>query len=170
MIDPIFVDASAWVAITNRTDRHHREAQRAYHQLLSSATPLITSTWTAYEALSIVKTRLGYDKAEKLWERIRQPFVVSLVKVTEQIEAMRCGFSGNIKTKIGASSIVRVCWLWKKLAAIGRLHMIDTLQKQAGNTAFHWLGIHDRQKYVQQSKIGNLESKMMTGVFFASCS
>jgi predicted nucleic acid-binding protein len=60
MSEPVFVDASAWVAITNRTDRVHGEALRIYHRLLRSQIPLITSTWTAYEALTIVKTKLGY--------------------------------------------------------------------------------------------------------------
>ncbi len=83
----VFVDASAWVAITNRKDAFHEEALRLFRRLLQSKTPLITSTWTAYEALTIVKTRLGYSQAEKLWERIRRPSIVELVAVDERIEA-----------------------------------------------------------------------------------
>ena len=87
MSKPVFVDASAWVAITNGTDRYHREAFRLYHRLLRSGTPLVTSTWTAYEALSIVKTKLSYHLAERLWERMLRPSVVNLIKVDERIEA-----------------------------------------------------------------------------------
>ncbi len=87
MNEPVFVDASAWVAITNKRDRHHNEALRVYGGLLRSVVPLITSTWTAYEALTIVKTRLGYNQAERLWERIQRPSVVDLVTVDERIEA-----------------------------------------------------------------------------------
>jgi predicted nucleic acid-binding protein len=87
MSEPVFVDASAWVAITNKTDRFHDEALRVYRRLLRSQTPLITSTWTAYEALTIVKTKLGYNQAEKLWERMLRPSVVTLIKVDERIEA-----------------------------------------------------------------------------------
>ena len=87
MSDMVFVDASAWVAISSRTDRHHGEAMRLYHQLLRSATALITSIWTAYEALSIVKTKLGYNQAERLWQRILQTPVVGLIKVSERIES-----------------------------------------------------------------------------------
>ena len=87
MSQPVFVDASAWVAITNKTDRFHDEALRVYHHLLRSQTPLITSTWTGYEALTIVKTKLGYNQAEKLWERMLRPSVVTLIKVDERIEA-----------------------------------------------------------------------------------
>lgn len=87
MSEPVFVDASAWVAITNTKDRYHTEAISAYRRLLQSAVPLITSTWTAYEALTIVKTKLGYIQAERLWRRIQRPSVVDLVAVDEAIEA-----------------------------------------------------------------------------------
>jgi uncharacterized protein len=87
MSAPVFVDASAWVAITNRTDRVHGEALRIYHRLLRSQTALITSTWTTYEALTIVKTKLGYSQAERLWQRMLRLLVVTLIKVDERIEA-----------------------------------------------------------------------------------
>lgn len=87
MEQPVFVDASAWVAILNGKDRYHDEAVRIYRRLLQSLTPLITSTWTAYEALTIVKTRLGYTQAERLWEIIQRPSVVDLVKIDEHVEA-----------------------------------------------------------------------------------
>ena len=72
MSETVFVDASAWVAITNGKDRFYEEALRAFRHLLQSKTPLITSTWTAYEALTIVKTRLGYGQAELLWQRMQR--------------------------------------------------------------------------------------------------
>jgi predicted nucleic acid-binding protein len=87
MSDPVFVDASAWVAITNTKDRNHTQAMSVYRRLLQSGVPLITSTWTAYEALTIVKTRLGYSQAERLWQRIQRLSVVDLVTVDERIEA-----------------------------------------------------------------------------------
>jgi len=87
MSEPVFVDASAWVAITNTKDRYYTEAITVYRRLLQSALPLITSTWTAYEALTIVKTKLGYGQAERLWQRIQRPSVVDLVTVDAEIEA-----------------------------------------------------------------------------------
>ena len=49
MSEPVFVDASGWVAIANTNDSYHEEAISVYRRLLRSAVPLITSTWTAYE-------------------------------------------------------------------------------------------------------------------------
>ena len=87
MEQPVFVDASAWVAITNAKDRYYDEAIRVYRRLLRSLTPLVTSTWTAYEALTIVKTRLGYSQAERLWQLVQRPSVVDLIRVDERVEA-----------------------------------------------------------------------------------
>lgn len=86
MSEPVFVDASAWVAITNRTDRNHRGAVQIFRRLLGSSTRLITTTWTSYEALTIVKSRLGFVQAERLWDRIKSRTVVDFVLVDEDVE------------------------------------------------------------------------------------
>jgi predicted nucleic acid-binding protein len=86
MSEPVFVDASAWVAITNRTDRNHSGAVQILRRLLGSSTRLITTTWTSYEALTIVKSRLGFSQAERLWDRIQSRTVVDFVLVDEDVE------------------------------------------------------------------------------------
>jgi predicted nucleic acid-binding protein len=86
MSEPVFVDASAWVAITNRRDRNHGEATKIFQRLLRSSTALVTTNWTADEALTIVKSRLGYSQAERLWRRMTSRAIVELVAVDEQIE------------------------------------------------------------------------------------
>jgi predicted nucleic acid-binding protein len=86
MTQPVFVDASAWVAIANRRDTNHTEAAQIYRRLLESPTLLITTTWTTYEALTIVKSRLGFSQAQRLWDRMKSRSVVHLVWIDEQIE------------------------------------------------------------------------------------
>ncbi|MBI4526882.1 MAG: PIN domain-containing protein [Deltaproteobacteria bacterium] len=86
MSEPVFVDASAWVAITNRNDRNRGDAVKIFQRLLSMQTALVTTNWTAYDALTIVKSRLGFSQAERLWQRITSRAVVELVAVDEQIE------------------------------------------------------------------------------------
>jgi predicted nucleic acid-binding protein len=82
----VFVDASAWIAITNRKDRNHSEAVQIFQRLLGTSTALVTTNWTAYEALTIVKSRLGFSQAERLWQRLTSRTVVELVDVDPQIE------------------------------------------------------------------------------------
>jgi hypothetical protein len=40
MNEPVFVDASAWVAITNRMDQNHNESVRIYRRLLNDLNSL----------------------------------------------------------------------------------------------------------------------------------
>jgi predicted nucleic acid-binding protein len=46
----------------------------------------VTTNWTAYEALTIAKSRLGFSQAEQLWDRIKSRAVIELVAVDEPIE------------------------------------------------------------------------------------
>ena len=86
MSQPVFVDASAWVAITNRKDTNHRKAVQIFRRLLGSSTRLVATTWTVYEALTIIKSRLGISQAEHLWDRLQARTVVDLVWIDEKVE------------------------------------------------------------------------------------
>jgi len=87
MRNSVFVDASAWIGIIDENDRLHGTAQRTYNELLVKKTPFTTINWTVYEAISLVKGRRGYSQAYALWERITTPDLVTLVQITEEIEA-----------------------------------------------------------------------------------
>jgi hypothetical protein len=117
MSEPVFVDASAWVAITNRKDRNRGEAVRIFQRLLRTSTAMVTTNWTAYEALTIVKSRLGFSQAERLWERITSRSVVELVAVDEPIERDALKLSGVTKTRLGGWWTARVWWSWMPWAA-----------------------------------------------------
>jgi hypothetical protein len=64
----VFVDASAWVAFFNRRDAHQTDARETMARLLRTGAPLATSTWTTYEAITIVRSKLGYGRARRLWQ------------------------------------------------------------------------------------------------------
>jgi hypothetical protein len=82
----VFVDASAWAAILNRRDQYHPAAFALYQQLLRAKALLISSSWTIYEALSILKSRAGIEQAEHLWRIVNDPKTSQLVKVDEEVE------------------------------------------------------------------------------------
>lgn len=82
----VFVDASAWTGIINRWDRYHQTAQQTYYRLLEEGIPLLTTTWTVYEALSLIKTRMGHSKMAELWDVLNDPGIVKLVRVSKAIE------------------------------------------------------------------------------------
>ena len=86
MKESVFVDASAWVAIINRRDAHHQMAATLYRRLVSDKVPLFTTNWAAYEALSILKGRVGYEAAERLWSVLNDVRLVRLVRVGRALE------------------------------------------------------------------------------------
>ena len=113
MKEPVFVDASAWVAITNRKNRNRREAVKIFQRLLRTSTALVTTNWTAYEALTIVKSRLGFSQAEQLWDRIKSRAVVELVAIDEQIErqALTLFWRYQDKTWVWLTAAVWSLWM-----------------------------------------------------------
>jgi predicted nucleic acid-binding protein len=88
MKNSTFVDASAWIATVDESDQNYERAQRIYRELLANKTPLTTTNWTAHEAIILTKSRIGYSQAFTLWERITASKLVTLVRITEEIEAV----------------------------------------------------------------------------------
>ncbi len=83
----VFVDASAWVAFFNRRDAHQTEAREQMTTLLQSGVPLATSTWTTYEAITIVRSKLGYGRARRLWQLVNNRRIISMIRVDPGIES-----------------------------------------------------------------------------------
>jgi len=44
----VFVDASAWIALYHKKDKHHDVAWLIYEQLLNESVKFLTSNWVAY--------------------------------------------------------------------------------------------------------------------------
>ncbi len=82
----VFVDASGWVAAWNRRDQYHGNARSLLDECLERQAELITTNWTAYEALSILKSRTGSDLAADLWSTISDKQAVTLLEITPRIE------------------------------------------------------------------------------------
>jgi len=87
MTEPVFLDASAWVAIANKRDKNNPKATRLFRQLVNDNIPMITTTWTTYEALSLVKARAGYAQVEALWEMLNNQEIIELIDVSKDMES-----------------------------------------------------------------------------------
>lgn len=86
LLSPIFVDASAWLASVNVRDEHHVVAHDLLSACFAQRVQLVTTNWTAYEALSILKSRVGPKAVDDLWSLISNNRSVVLVDVTKDIE------------------------------------------------------------------------------------
>jgi predicted nucleic acid-binding protein len=84
---PIFVDGSAWIGASDRRDQHHERARTLLEECIAGRIRLVTTTWTGYEALSVLKSRGGADAASGLWSLLTDRSLVTLIRVTEDIEA-----------------------------------------------------------------------------------
>jgi len=62
----IYVDTSAFYALIDRSDRHHKEASVLWPTLLDDNVTLITSNYVVSETIELLQNRIGF-KAAKLW-------------------------------------------------------------------------------------------------------
>jgi predicted nucleic acid-binding protein len=97
---PIFVDASAWIASANDRDQNYELARSLLAECFAEGVQLVTTNWTAFEALSILKSRAGNQIAADLWDLLTDPRSVDLVRVTDEIEerALNLFFAYRDKT------------------------------------------------------------------------
>lgn len=56
-------------------------------QQIESQTHLVTTNWTAYEALSMTKSRIGLRSARELWNILTNQRTVDLYHVEADVEA-----------------------------------------------------------------------------------
>ena len=59
MLDDLFVDTSAWVALADRDDSHHKDAASTYPSIFKDHRHLVTSNLIIAETYIILLTRLG---------------------------------------------------------------------------------------------------------------
>jgi predicted nucleic acid-binding protein len=84
---PLFVDASAWIGASNRRDQHHEQARALLEECFARRVRLVTTTWVAYEALSVIKSRVGAEAASALWSLLTDRSSVTLIRVNDDYEA-----------------------------------------------------------------------------------
>lgn len=59
MIERVFVDTSALLALINASDRFHRSARDAWHDLLQGGAVLWTTNYVVVESAALVQRRIG---------------------------------------------------------------------------------------------------------------
>jgi predicted nucleic acid-binding protein len=79
----IFVDTSAWYALLDKSDAHHRAAMKFKDSL---ACPLMTSNYVADETITLAKNRLGYKVAVRIGQKMWGESIANLIRVTPQDE------------------------------------------------------------------------------------
>lgn len=81
----IFVDTSAFVALTDRKDRNHAAAKRCLQKLARARRPLVTSTYVADEVITLVRMRLGHAVALTAGEALLESRWCELMDIDEAL-------------------------------------------------------------------------------------
>ncbi|HCC69375.1 MAG TPA: DNA-binding protein [Nitrospiraceae bacterium] len=83
----IFVDTSAWIAIADKDDAHHKKAASIYPSLLKTHRSLISSNLVIAETYVLILNALGYKAALNFLTRIKASPRILKIYSSEDIEA-----------------------------------------------------------------------------------
>ena len=85
----IFVDTSAWYALTDRRDPDHGRAQQLFAHLLDEQMPLLTHNYVVVESMSLIQNRLGLAAARVLADEMRAFTIVWIDEEIHQEASLR---------------------------------------------------------------------------------
>lgn len=106
----IFIDASGWIAVMHRGDNCFQIAKDIFEREIKAKSVFVLSNWTFYEALTILKAKVGFDAAKRLSDVVEGSSFVFPVKVDENLESKAVELFWRYKDKdwgvVDCSSIV----------------------------------------------------------------
>lgn len=68
----IFFDTSAYVALTDTSDKFHADAKRLAEQIIASRLPRVTTNYVLAEAYTRIRRKLGHAAAAQFGDSIRR--------------------------------------------------------------------------------------------------
>ena len=66
----LFVDTAGWIACADAADPAHNEAAAARDSWLQAGGVLLTTDYVADETLTLLRVRLGLQRAEAWWQQV----------------------------------------------------------------------------------------------------
>lgn len=79
----VFVDTGAWYAVVDKKDPDHSQAE---HFLKSNKIPLLTTNFVFDEAITLIRSRLGWNAAKEFGQRLKDSNFVSIISVKDEDE------------------------------------------------------------------------------------
>jgi predicted nucleic acid-binding protein len=84
----VFVDASAWIAVSDRRDKYHLSASEAYNRLIRERCLLVTTNLVIAEAYILIRRTGGHAPAMRLLSSLRGSPRLSRVYSDARLEAL----------------------------------------------------------------------------------
>ena len=85
----LFVDTSAWDAIKDRNDRHHKAAVEFLQTIVTQKIGIMTSSYVLDETYTLLLNNVGYAVTVRFQEEIEQlegAGILEIVHVSKQVE------------------------------------------------------------------------------------
>jgi predicted nucleic acid-binding protein len=98
----VFIDTSAFYALLDASDEHHRKAADAWQQIIDSTQDVVTSNYVLVETFALIQSRLGREAVRGFQEDIVP--VLSVRFITPEIH--RLGIAALIAASRRALSLV----------------------------------------------------------------
>jgi len=86
MLEDIFVDSSAWIALADKADSHHKESASGYPSIFKNHKNLITSNLVIAETYIVLLKELRHEAAIQFLERIKTSPRILKICSNENIE------------------------------------------------------------------------------------
>lgn len=85
-IENVFVDTSAWIALADKNDTHHKKAVQLYYTFLKTSKSLVTSNLVIAETYILLLKELGHKAALSFLESVKTSPRILRVFSNENIE------------------------------------------------------------------------------------
>lgn len=86
MANELFVDASAWIALTETDDKHHQEAQKAFARAIQIYDKLVTTNFIVAETHAIMRRDLGHPSSIQFLDGTKHSLRIIYIYSTEELE------------------------------------------------------------------------------------
>lgn len=83
----VFVDAGAWIAITDTRDKYHEAASELYKHLIEEQINMVTTNLVVAEAYIIIRRTGGHNPAIRFLRSIRESVRLRKIYSDSRVEA-----------------------------------------------------------------------------------
>lgn len=96
MVELIFVDTWAWLALANRNDRYHEVARRGYEEIVKKGYRMVTTDYVLDEVMTALFKSVAFNKAVKFVEALFTAIKLDQI-VLERIDEKRFNAAWNLR-------------------------------------------------------------------------
>jgi len=106
----VFVDTSAWYAVTNNRDGNHQIAIRRFRRFIDQGRQVVTTNDVVGETYTLLRSRVGFDPAWGFLRRMHASTLIRRIYVPESwspdVERLLAQYDDHVFSYVDATSFV----------------------------------------------------------------